>query len=61
MPLLPGSGKQLVNANIAELMAAYERKGKIGNTDPENQAHALRIAMAISHRKAREGKKHEKG
>lgn len=41
-------------AMISELMASYEKDGKIGNIRPKNKQHALEIANAIAYRKKRE-------
>lgn len=34
---------------VGELMDAYNKTGKIGNTTPKNKKHALKIANAISY------------
>ena len=34
---------------VGELMTAYNKTGKIGNTKPKNKKHALKIANAISY------------
>jgi len=52
VPLL--KGKEHMDENIAELMAAYKAKGRIGKAKPKNKAHALKIAIAIASDKARE-------
>lgn len=52
MPLSPG--KNSLSPNIAELMATYKTKGKIGNIKPKNKAHALKIAIAIAEKQAKE-------
>ena len=59
MPLKSGSSDTTVSVNIAELMRAYERTGRIGNTRPKNKAHARPIATAIALDKARERAKNE--
>lgn len=54
MPLK--AGKKNFVANIRELMAAYHRKGRIGNSPPESAAKANKRAVAIAYSKQREGK-----
>jgi len=51
LPLL--EGKKNVSRNISELMAAYKRKGKIGETKPKSKKHALQMAIAIALNKAK--------
>lgn len=46
MPLKPG--KKNIGKNIAELTHSYEKKGKIGNSVPENFEKARKQAIAIS-------------
>jgi hypothetical protein len=53
MPLSKGSSPKTISANIAELLRAYKKTGKIGNTRPKNLAHAQKIATAIAQGKAR--------
>jgi capsular polysaccharide biosynthesis protein len=48
-------------AMMQELMASYERDGKIGNIRPKNKQHALEIANAIAYRMKREGKGNKRG
>lgn len=54
MPLKEGGSQEIISANIAMLMREYRRTGKIGNTRPDNQEHALEIASAIARDKATE-------
>lgn len=60
MPLKKGRSKEVISQNIAELMASYEEKGKIGNIKPKNKGHAQEIAAAIAYEKARKKKKSKK-
>lgn len=53
MPLKSGKSQKTKASNIKEMMNAYKRTGKIGNTTPKNKAHALRIAQAAAMKKAR--------
>lgn len=57
MPLSRGSSRQVINKNIEELMAAYERKGKIGHSTPQSRNAALKQAIAIAMKKAKSAKK----
>jgi len=52
MPLKSGASPDVVSQNIAELMRAYKKNGKIGKTKPKDTAHAMRIASAIAKQKA---------
>ena len=54
MPLLPG--KKNFGRNVSELMHAYKKKGKIGNTTPKNKAKARKIALAIAFDEERRSK-----
>lgn len=54
MPLQSGTGEKKHGANVAEMLASYKKKGKIGNTRPKNKRHAERIANAIAFQKRRE-------
>ena len=56
MPLKDGSSQKVISGNIAELMDAYHRTGKIGSTTPRSEEHARKIAVAIAADHAR-GKK----
>lgn len=55
MPLKSGSSEAVIQDNIAELVRAYRRTGKIGNTTPKNAQHAREIATAIANEKAKGG------
>ena len=54
MPLK--SGKKNIGSNIAELMKAYKKKGKIGSSKPQNKSKASKQAIAIALSKARKKK-----
>ena len=53
MPLK--SGKNSFDSNVSELMRSYAKKKKIGSSRPKTKAKALKMALAISYRKKREG------
>ncbi len=56
MPLKKGKTKKTIQQNIDEMLASWRKTGKIGNTKPRNQRHAIQIASAAAHTKAK-GKK----
>ena len=56
MPLKPGKSQAVKSENIGELVRAYKRKGKIGNTKPRSAKHARSIAAAIAYSKAQGAK-----
>ncbi len=56
MPLAQGKSKRAFVSNIRELMHAFHRKGKIGNSTPANAAKANKQAVAIAYAKQRESK-----
>lgn len=60
MPLKPGKSNDVVSENIEELMHSYEKDGKIGNTTPRDEKHALKIAKAIAMNKAGKSKHKDK-
>lgn len=53
MPLKSGKSKATISNNIAEMIRAYKKSGKIGNTKPKNKKHAAKIAAAAAYSKAR--------
>lgn len=56
MPLKSGSSEKTISENIAELIREYKDSGKIGNTTPDDMAHAQKIASAIAYKKAGKSK-----
>lgn len=54
MPLFKGKSSKIVSQNIREMMDAFKKTGKIGNTKPKSAAHARRIAAAAAYAKKRE-------
>jgi len=57
MPLKSGSSKKTISTNIAELISAWKKTGKIGTAHPKNLAQAQEMAAAIAYSKARRKKK----
>ena len=57
MPLERGKGKNVIRANVRELMHAFEGKGKIGTSTPRSKEEAKKQAVAIALSKARREKK----
>ena len=55
MPLKTGKSKATIGSNVSEMMHKFKRAGTIGNTKPTSGRHALRIAAAAAHNKARRG------
>lgn len=53
MPLRVGKGKKVISDNIREMMNAFNKTGKIGNTRPKNKKEALKIATAAAFTKSR--------
>jgi hypothetical protein len=53
MPLRAGTSDKVFVGNIRELMHAYARSGRIGNSRPANKAKADKQAVAIAYRKRR--------
>lgn len=53
MPLKPGAGKKTFVENIREIMHAFARSGRIGNSAPASKAKADRQAVAIAYRQKR--------
>ncbi len=56
MPLAKGKSRKTFVSNIRELMAAFHRKGHIGNSPSESPANANKRAVAIAYAKQRESK-----
>jgi hypothetical protein len=52
MPLLPGKSNKTISNNIKEMMNAFNKTGRIGNTRPNNKKEALKIASAAAFTKA---------
>ncbi len=42
-----------ISKAIATMMEEYKKSGKIGNTKPDDEGHALKIAQAIAYADAR--------
>lgn len=57
MPLKKGMSQEAFDSNVKELVDAFKKKGKIGNTKPKNKSHARRIAVAVAFDQKRKGKK----
>lgn len=57
MPLKKGTGQATIGSNIAECIRSYKASGKIGNTTPDNMAHARKICAAAAYTTARRSAK----
>lgn len=57
MSLKSGSSKKTIGSNIKELVGSFEKKGKIGNSNPKNKKMAIKQAVAISYKKAGQSRK----
>jgi len=55
MPLKEGKSKETFSKNVAEILRAYKKKGKIGKVTPKSKKKARQIALAIAFSK-KEGK-----
>lgn len=53
MPLERGAGNRTFVENIREIMHAFARSGRIGNSAPASKAKAARQAVAIAYRQKR--------
>lgn len=61
MPTIKGKkSKKVHSTNVKEMMDAYKKTGKIGNTKPRSMKHALEIANAAADTSARTPKKKPK-
>jgi hypothetical protein len=60
MPLMKGSSKKTIGANIAEMVRKFKNIGKIGTSRPENKGMAVKQAVAIAFRKAGKSKRGSK-
>ena len=60
MPLMKGSSKKTIGANIAEMVRKFKKVGKIGTSRPENKGMAVKQAVAISFRKSGKSKRGSK-
>jgi len=56
MPLKSGRSQDAISANIGELMAKYERTGKIGKATPASKKKAQQMATAIAYGEANKPK-----
>jgi len=56
MPLQKGKSKKAFSNNVAELIRAYRRKGKIGSSKPKSEGEARKQALAIAY-SVRRGRK----
>ena len=54
MALKKGTSRKTVSSNIKTLVHDYERKGAIGTSTPASKKGAIKQAVAIALRKARE-------
>ena len=61
MPLKKGSSSKTISKNIGELVGTYEKKGKIGASQPKNKAAAKKQAVAIALNKAGKSNKMKSG
>ena len=57
MPLKKGTSQATIGSNIAECIRSYKESGKIGNTTPDNMAHARKICAAAAYTTARRSSK----
>lgn len=48
MPLINSKSKPAFNENVAELIRAFKKKGKIGKSNPSSMDEARRQALAIA-------------
>jgi hypothetical protein len=60
MPLMKGSSKKTIGANIAEMVRKFKEVGKIGTSRPANKGMAVKQAVAIAFRKAGKSKRGSK-
>lgn len=60
MPLMKGSSKKTIGANIAEMVRKFKSSGKIGTSRPEGKGMAVKQAVAIAFRKAGKSKRGSK-
>lgn len=54
MPLKAGSGSATHSDNVKEMIKAFKKTGRIGNSKPESMRKALAQANAAAYRKSRE-------
>jgi hypothetical protein len=54
MPLMAGSSAKTRSTNIREMLLAFKRTGRIGNSHPASMKKAVAQAAAAAYRKSRE-------
>ncbi len=57
MPLKAGAGRKTFVHNIREIMHAFAKSGRIGNSWPASAAKANKQAVAIAYRQQRESRR----
>jgi hypothetical protein len=57
VPLIAGAGAKAHSANVAEMVKAFKRTGRIGNSKPGGMKKALAQANAAAYRKQRESRR----
>jgi phage I-like protein len=57
MPLIAGAGAKEHSANVAEMVRAFKKSGRIGNSKPGSMRKALAQANAAAYRKQAESRR----
>jgi hypothetical protein len=57
MPLIAGASSKAHSGNVAEMVRAFKKTGRIGNSKPGSMKQALAQANAAAYRKGRESRR----